>query len=303
MKNKKPRILVVDDDPTSINILGSILQESYDMSIALNGQQALRVVKKEPALDMILLDINMPDMDGYSICRQLKANSETSGIPVIFITASNTDDDEQKGLELGAVDYITKPFHSAIVKVRLKNHLELKRQRDFLEHLSYHDGLTGIYNRTRFDKFIEDEWYRAIRSQSPLSLIMMDIDHFKLFNDYYGHVVGDDCLKQVAKAIKGSLERVTDLAARYGGEEFCCVLPSTEGQGAVQLAEKIRYNVGALKIAHEKSLADSFVSLSIGVASIVPVFEDSLSDFINTADKMLYKAKQRGRNQVVLHQN
>ncbi|NOQ34957.1 MAG: diguanylate cyclase [Methylococcaceae bacterium] len=298
MNNKKPRILVVDDDPTSINILANILQESYDMSIALNGEQALRVVKKEQHLDMILLDIQMPEMDGYTLCKQLKANPETKGIPVMFITASNTEDDEQKGLELGAVDYITKPFHAAIVKARLKNHLELKHQRDFLEHLSYHDGLTGIYNRTRFDAYIQDEWRRAIRSQSTLSLIMIDIDNFKQFNDHYGHVDGDDCLKQVAKAIDISLDRVTDLVARYGGEEFSCVLPSTDLEGAVLLAEKIRYNVNALNIAHEKSLVDDFVSISLGVANINPTSTGILSNLIKQADSRLYKAKHGGRNQV-----
>ena len=299
MKNRKPRILVVDDDPSCINILGSILQETYDMSIAVNGEQALHVIEKEPRLDMILLDINMPDMDGYTICEKLKKSSDTRKIPVIFITASNTEYDEQKGLELGAVDYITKPFHSAIVRVRLKNHLELKRQHDLLEHLSFHDGLTGICNRARFDDCIEKEWYRAMRSKSALSLIMIDIDHFKQFNDYYGHVAGDDCLKDVGKTIASSLDRTSDVAARYGGEEFACILPSTLSEGTMQLAEKIRYNVQALKIVHEKSPTNEFLTLSMGLATTVPIFRDSLSRFISKADKMLYKAKQQGRNRII----
>ena len=299
MKNRTQRVLIVDDDTTSISILANILQELYDISIALNAEQALRVITKVSNLDLVLLDVEMPEMDGYAICKLLKDNPRTCDIPVIFVTANNNDDDEQRGLELGAVDYITKPFHPAIVKARIKNHLELKYQRDFLKHLSFHDGLTQVANRSHFDDYLNDEWKRAIRNQSPLSLIMIDIDNFKLFNDAYGHVLGDKCLKRVAESIKNSLERSTDLAARYGGEEFACILPSTTLTGAAQLAEKIRINICQLAIAHNKSLTNSIVTISLGVNRIIPKQEDKITKFIQLTDCKLYRAKEEGRNRII----
>ncbi len=299
MNNRKQRVLIVDDDSTSISILANILQELYDISIALNAKQALRVITKISNLDLVLLDVEMPDMNGYAMCKLLKENPKTLDIPVIFVTANSNEDDEQHGLELGAVDYITKPFRPAIVKARIKNHLELKYQRDFLKHLSYHDGLTQVANRSHFDDYLKDEWKRATRNQSPLSLIMIDIDNFKLFNDFYGHVHGDECLKRVAEAIKNSLERPTDLAARYGGEEFSCILPSTSLAGAAQLAEQIRINIYQLAIPHPKSLTDSIVTISLGVSQIIPTQGDKITEFIQQADRKLYRAKKEGRNRII----
>jgi len=299
MNNRKQRVLIVDDDSTSISILANILQELYDISIALNAKQALRVITKISNLDLVLLDVEMPDMNGYAMCKLLKENPKTLDIPVIFVTANSNEDDEQRGLELGAVDYITKPFRPAIVKARIKNHLELKCQRDFLKHLSFHDGLTQVANRSHFDDYLKDEWKRATRNQSPLSLIMIDIDNFKLFNDCYGHVHGDECLKRVAETIKNSLERSTDLAARYGGEEFACILPSTSLAGAAQLAEQIRINIYQLAIPHPKSLTDSIVTISLGVSQIIPTQGDKITEFIQQADRKLYRAKKEGRNRII----
>jgi PleD family two-component response regulator len=207
MTSTKANILIVDDERTNINVLGSILEKDYEISIAVNGEQALKLISKNPDLDLILLDVEMPGMNGYQVCETLKNDPLTKHIPIIFITGNTEEEHEKKGLELGAVDYITKPFRQAIVKVRLKNHLQLKRQRDLLEHASNHDALTGIANRNRFNTCLQNEWQRGSRLQSHLSLIMLDIDYFKHYNDHYGHVAGDDCLHQVAQSIKQSSQR------------------------------------------------------------------------------------------------
>lgn len=193
METFREKILIDDDDPTSIITLGEVLKDKYDIFVATNGEEALKRAKNE-LTDLILLDIMMPGMDGYEVCRRLKEDKVTEKIPVIFITSKNSEEDEAVGLELGAVDYFTKPFRIPIIKARIKNHLELKRKSDILASLSFTDGLTGVANRRRFDEAVEYEWKRAQRSSQPLSLILIDIDDFKLYNDNYGHLAGDECL-------------------------------------------------------------------------------------------------------------
>ncbi len=298
MVNEIPKILIVDDERVNINVLGSILQE-YDVRVALNGEQALHLIAMEPCLDMVLLDVQMPGIDGYEVCQRLKAKPETKDIPVIFVTTYCEEKDEMKGLQLGAVDYITKPFRESIVKVRLKNHLDLKRQRDLLNHQSSHDGLTGIPNRSRFEEYLESEWYRAIRTKCPLSLILADIDQFKKYNDYYGHVAGDECLRKVGQKLNESLERAFDLAARYGGEEFAVILPHTNLRGAIYVAEKIYKNIYDLSIPHAHSVVSPFLTVSMGVAEFAPDLMRKPAELITAADQMLYKAKNSGRNQIM----
>jgi len=298
VKNK-PTILIVDDERFNINMLVAVLKGTYNLKVAKNGVQALERAVSEPKPDIILLDVQMPDMNGYEVCKRLKETVEVKGIPVIFITARSTDTDEKQGLDLGAVDYITKPFNSAIVMTRIKNHLELKLQRDQLRHLSIMDGLTNIPNRRRFDFFLEHEWWRAARTKSSLSLILLDIDHFKQLNDSYGHLAGDDCLKVVGKTVEASLERSTDLAARYGGEEFVCVLPDTSLEGAIKLAEKIRRNIEALLIPNKQTGGLLNITASLGVVTAIP--SQVLPPFVlvEAVDKRLYEAKQSGRNCVI----
>jgi len=299
MKNMdKSRVLVVDDSSFNITILGEALAEEFEVSVATTGEQALEVASGPEPPDLVLLDIIMPGMDGHEVCRRLKADPATSSIPVIFITSMSEEDDETRGLELGAVDYITKPFSLAIVKARVRAHVELKRQRDILRDLSALDGLTGIPNRRRFDEFLAKEWLRGRRNQSPVSLIMADIDHFKAFNDNYGHAEGDDCLRRVARALMGALKRPTDLVARYGGEEFAVVLPETGAEGARHMGEALRAAVQALNLPHAHSEAAEQVTISVGVATVVPATQSEPEEVIKLADAQLYRAKEGGRNQV-----
>ena len=219
-------------------------------------------------------------------------------IPIVFLTTLNEMEDETKGLELGAVDYLIKPFRIPIIKARIKNHVELKQTRDLLENLASVDGLTGISNRRKFDLTIEKEWNRACRDRNCLSLILMDIDFFKKYNDHYGHAMGDTCIKKVAKTISQSLNRAMDFVARYGGEEFAAILPNTELTGAVNTADIIRQAVDDLGIPHAKSQTAAWVTLSLGAASMHPPKDGDPISLVKLADKALYRAKETGRNRV-----
>jgi diguanylate cyclase (GGDEF)-like protein len=328
-ENIKQTILIVDDAPTNIEILSEVLDSEYEVLFATSGEDALNVafeetsnieilsevldseyevlfatsgedalnVAFEETPDLILLDIIMPQMDGYEVCSRLKADARTRAIPVIFVTAMDQEADETKGLALGAIDYLTKPIRPPIVRARVRNHLELKRYRDVLEQLSTTDGLTGISNRRRFDDSLECEWSRARRNQKPLSLIMLDIDFFKAFNDHYGHLAGDDCLRQVARGLANRVRRPADLVARYGGEEFACLLPETDAGGAASMATHFLETMQELNLPHAHSQAADHVTLSMGVATLIPLVGQSSSDLVRDADRFLYEAKQNGRNQ------
>lgn len=289
------KVLLVDDIKANISILIKALRGEYDIEHANDGESALRYVESSQP-DLILLDIVMPGMDGYEVCKRLKADERTKNVPVIFITSKSDEKDEAKGLEFGAVDYITKPFSKPIVRARVKNHLIMKKQRDLLENLSNLDGLTGIPNRRSFDRLFNAEWRRAVRSTLPLSLILMDIDFFKKFNDTYGHTAGDDCLKRVAQALDSSLKRPSDFVARYGGEEFVALLPETDSEGAVTMADKIRNSIESLDIEHSSSTTASTVTISQGVATAIPTRKTNPILMIEAADKALYAAKEEGRN-------
>lgn len=295
---KKCKILIVDDTPATVEILNEILGDEHEILCATRGEDALDVASSERP-DLVLLDIIMPGMNGYEVCRRLKSDDTLKNIPVIFITAMGEEEDEAKGLEVGAIDYITKPVNKAIVRARIRNHLDLKLYRDYLEEISVLDGLTGIPNRRRFDDCLEQEWRRSIRSGRPVSLILMDIDHFKRFNDHYGHLAGDDCLKKVAYAINHIPKRATDLVARYGGEEFACVLPETGATGARTVGDQLLESVRSLQIPHIKSDVSPVVTLSLGVATHTPSAGSKRENVIAAADEMLYKAKSDGRNRMV----
>ncbi|MBF0102658.1 MAG: PleD family two-component system response regulator [Desulfobacterales bacterium] len=298
METKKNRILVVDDSEENIDILVSLFQKDYMITAAINGKKALEIASKRPP-DLILLDIMMPEMNGYEVCHKLKGNDITKNIPVIFITALSDTLDEAKAFNLGAVDYITKPFQPVITKARVRTHIELKNKTDMLETLVSLDGLTGIFNRRKFDEYLNAEWKRALRVQTHLSLILMDIDHFKQFNDHYGHATGDDCLRKVANELNNVIKRDNDFLARYGGEEFVVILPNTAINGAKHVAEVLRMAITKLNLPHEYSSAASHVSLSLGVASTIPTQTSNLPKaLIEAADEMLYKSKKNGRNQV-----
>ncbi|MDO9103457.1 MAG: diguanylate cyclase [Methylovulum sp.] len=293
------KLLIIDDEPINIRMLDDMLRDKYEIIVALNGKQALRRATTLPPPDLILLDIQMEGMDGYEVCRQLMKNDITRSIPVIFMTSLTDEEDEKKGLELGAVDYITKPYRPSIIQVRLRNHLELKHQRDMLDRLCSHDTLTGIANRRSLENFLEQEWQKAVRYDDELAIIFMDIDHFKKYNDNYGHLAGDACLRDVAGVLKGALNRSTDLLARYGGEEFVCVLPKTSLAGALIVAESLRSAILDQAIPHQYS-NHSCVTLSFGVVSARPATQQGCpTDLLEAADKKLFEAKNQGRNQVV----
>ena len=293
----RPKVLIVDDAPAKLHTLNAILAGEVDVLFATGGVEALEVARAERP-DLVLLDVIMPGMDGYQVCQALKDDPETSAIPVIFVTAMGEVDDETKGLELGAIDYIVKPYSAAIVRVRVRNHLELKRHRDALRDLAAYDGLTGIANRRTFDSYLHREWNRSMRAGASLALILLDIDHFKAFNDHYGHAAGDDCLRQVAAALAGGLKRAADVVARFGGEEFACVLPATDTDGAIAMAEQLRERVAGLDIPHVAAGSVGRVTISLGVAAGVPAPDDDPLDLVRMADEMLYRAKRGGRNRV-----
>lgn len=296
--NEKERILIVDDERMNLTILADILKTKYTVLLAKNGKQALeRALKQQP--DLVLLDIMMPDMDGYQVLRAMKENDVLKDIPVIFITALSDAEDEEKGLVLGAVDYITKPFHSAIVLARVNNHLKIVRQRKLIESIALLDDLTEIPNRRNYEKRLSNEWKRAIREKIPLSIAMLDVDYFKQYNDNYGHPQGDHALKLVASVISNILKRPADFVARVGGEEFVIIMPHNEQQGAYELAEIIRASIENLQIEHNFSAVSNILTVSIGGTSCIPKQENQLKDFIDLIDQMLYKAKKEGRNRVV----
>jgi diguanylate cyclase (GGDEF)-like protein len=293
----KKIVLIVDDMATNIEILDGVLNGEYEILFATNGRDALEIAKQQVP-DLILLDVIMPEMDGYKVCSELKGNEKTRDIPVIFVTANNQEEDESRGFEEGVVDYITKPVRPSIVKARVRIHLALKAHRDYLKALSTIDELTRVANRRKFDEQLENEWGRSRRNQSPLSLIMMDIDFFKNFNDHYGHIAGDECLRKLAMGISAVCKRPADLFARYGGEEFVILLPETDSTGASFIARLVQDKIRSIRIPHAFSQVADFVTVSMGVVSLTARDDLTQLDLINTADHLLYDAKRGGRNQI-----
>ncbi len=291
-------LLIVDDEKYNRALLTELLQDDYHIIVAKNGIQALEKAR-EHLPDLILLDVLMPEMDGLAVIRSLKASDLTRHIPVIFVSALDSVADEERGLELGAVDYITKPFHPPIVRVRVRNHLQSVHQRRLLEQLAMIDSLTEIPNRRRFAEVYEREWRRCMRSASPLSLVVVDVDYFKIYNDTYGHAAGDVVLKQVAKAIGAALRRPADFVARYGGEEFVVLLPDVDAANARNIAESIRQEVADQKIPYPESATGPWLTVSLGGATRIPKQYDVDAALFDLADHYLYQAKGNGRNRVM----
>lgn len=300
----KPKLLVVDDQPINIQVLYQIFAADFQVFMATSGAQALALCQDNPP-DLILLDVVMPDLDGFAVCTQLKTDALTRNIPVIFVTAHDDPAQETHGLEVGAVDFIAKPVNPAVVRARVKTHLILKLQSDLLRNLVFLDGLTGVFNRRYFDQQLAIEWARAARNESALSLILIDVDFFKRYNDHYGHQAGDDCLKQIASILKAALKRPADLVARYGGEEFVCILPDTHFDDAMRMAHQLEQQVRATQIPHQKSELSAVVTISLGVAARSPQDASSSSAhqpsdsaaLLALADARLYQAKSQGRGQ------
>lgn len=304
MEKTLPVILAVDDLVSNIMTVTGILSDKYTVLAATNGPTVFKVLESNDNIDLILLDVLMPGMDGYTVANRLQTHHKFKDIPIIFLTGKSSEEDETYGLELGAVDYVVKPINPAILKARVNTHIRLKRQKDELERLTTEDALTGISNRRQFDRVLAHEWGRSTRvvtSNEECSLLRLgaafiDIDFFKQYNDHYGHGQGDVCLRQVAQAIRKTFVRINDEVARYGGEEFVALLPQVTHEGVYVCAERVRKAVEDLQIPHAKSEVSQFVTVSVGVASILPEPSVHPASLIEGADEALYVAKKQGRN-------
>ncbi len=301
MTNDRMTILIVDDVPENLKILGGLLKDQYRVHIAKSGQQVLKSVTDHGNPDLILLDVVMPGMDGYEVCTAIKGDPKTADIPIIFVTSKDTPIDEVRAFDLGAADFITKPYDPNIVLARVRSQLESKAVMDTLMESAYIDGLTQIYNRRKFDEEYAQYWQMAQRTQAVLSVGLIDIDHFKQYNDTYGHGQGDVCLHQVAQAVNQNMRRQTDFAARYGGEEFVCVFYGTDCPEASEIMERTLEAIRSLGIPHEKSSAAAHVTVSAGLCTLRVTQEADRTAVLQEADKALYEAKEKGRNRVVCH--
>ncbi|MEP6619992.1 MAG: diguanylate cyclase [bacterium] len=313
-REKTAYILIVDDDPGTIQLMERILRGTGQLRFALGGAHALQMMRDE-APDLVLLDAEMPGMSGFELCDAMKADPGLRDVPVIFVTSHDDADFELQGFEHGAADFIGKPVREPLLLARAKTQLRVKQLADQLRLLSTTDALTGLANRRRFDDALANEWSRCLRG-SEMSLIMLDVDHFKLYNDHYGHPAGDACLKLVARALGSVCTRSGDLVARFGGEEFAVILPQTPRDGACVVARRILEALADARIAHVTSQTLPVVSASMGVsvhdarsprwrgaaASEVHPPEDAISaaDVLLAADRALYAAKEGGRARAFL---
>lgn len=296
MEFKKPTILVVDDMTTTLLLLHDLLKDTYEVKIAKSGTKALEILESPNDIDLILLDIEMPDINGYDVCKRIKNNETIKNIPIIFITGRTSQEDEEYGLNLGAIDYITKPFNKAIVKLRIKNYLDLKIKNDMLEKLSMYDGLTNIRNRRFFDETFEKTFNEIKRDKKSLAVLMIDIDFFKPYNDNYGHGQGDETLRKVAKALEKTIKRASDFVARYGGEEFVILLKDINKDGVEAVANNLLNAVRELKITHEFSKIENYVTISIGASFYNSNSDVTKLELLLKADETLYSVKNSGRN-------
>lgn len=300
-----PRLLIVDDDPDDTCLMAAALEgEGYEIVTARDGEQGLAQIGATSP-DLILLDIMLPKLDGLEVCRRLKSDTNAPFIPIIFITGKTESSDVAIGLDAGGDDFLSKPFSPITLAARVRAmmrikvlHEEIAERNRQLESLSRLDGLTGIANRRWFDDTLHHEYLRLAREREPLSLILGDIDHFKRFNDRYGHLEGDDCLRKIASVFAAACRRPADLAARYGGEELVLILPDTTLKAASRIGESVRQAVERMAIPHVDS-AVNCTTLSVGVASVIPDPRGSPVSLVERADQALYRAKQQGRNRCV----
>lgn len=291
------KILIIDDSLVQTAHLRKILDDSYEITTAPTAAEGLECAKKE-AYSLILLDVVMPDMDGFMLLKILQEELITQHIPVIMITSLSDIKHEEYGFMLGAVDYITKPFHPSIVKARVNTHVKLYQYRIQIERQSMYDQLTGIANRRKYEEYSNRKWMDAVRLNVFLTICMFDIDKFKVYNDTFGHPAGDSVITSVAKAVSARLNRSTDFVARYGGEEFVALLLGPSAEEAFQYMKIIRQAVEDLHIPHNPEVS-KWVTISLGGVTVLPQIGDKYEDYLGIADNMLYEAKRMGRNRVV----
>lgn len=305
------KILLADDTLTELKLISSYLKKmGHEVIDANNGQEALDIYTNED-IDLVLMDAVMPVMDGYTAAREIRQRKD-GWVPIIFLSARTEPDDIAAGIEAGGDDYITKPVNEVILAAKmtamariaamrqrlLEVSRELEKANIELQKLADVDGLTGLANRRSIDSYLEHEIARCIREDHPIAAIMIDLDHFKAYNDHYGHLAGDNCLKKIAQILDHEIKRPGDLAGRFGGEEFCAILSNTDREGALFVAETLRATVENLRIPHEGSPDIKHVTLSLGVAVHLPSPSFPINQLLDDADKALYHAKQSGRNRV-----
>lgn len=287
-----PRVLVVDDELIHRQMLCSILEHECEILTVNNGAEALEFAFSQQPIDLILLDMVMPDIRGDEVMRQLRSHPATCNIDIVIISACTDVEDEETGFLMGALDYITKPFHPTIVHARIRNVLRLIEQRHLLDQMAHIDGLTEIPNRRKFEQIIANEWVLHERVSQPLSVAILDVDHFKRFNDTFGHASGDEVLKAVAATMRDMLRRTGDFAARLGGEEFVLVFSGSDATSSATMADNLRQAMQDIK------LPVGNITVSIGGITLIPEGQYSLEQAMEEADQLLYQAKQNGRNRV-----
>lgn len=290
-----PLILLIDDNPDSIRLLSGLVRDMATVIFATGGEAGLELARlRRP--DLILLDVEMPGITGYDVCRALKQDPVTRSASVIIVTSHQSSFHEVSAFEAGAVDFLSKPLVPAVVQARVQTHLTLKRQSDTLQRMALLDGLTGIFNRSHLNEQLELEWRRHLRHQFTLGFVLVDIDHFKAFNDHYGHQEGDRCLREVAQVLAASCRRPGEFVARYGGEEFAIVLPNIKPAELVGFGEWICQQVRDQRIEHKQSATSAVVTISVGLSCLVPSGASSQEQLLSRADQALYQAKNEGRN-------
>jgi len=294
--SEKQTILIVDDNRESIQIVVDLLKSDYLVRGVTSAEKALQIVFSNRPPDLILLNVMIPELDGYVICKQIKEHSAVKDIPIIFITGKISDEDELYGFEIGAIDYITKPYKPVVVKARIHAHTELKRHRDRHIEMMDSDMLTGIANIRKFNEYLALTWNFAARESVSISLMLIDIDFFTQYNHYFGHQEGDDCIIQISQVLSDAIQRKTDFVARLEGGRFACILQSTGMNGALKLADKVRLSISSLHIPHPYAVDNGDLTVSIGVASGIPERGSNEINLVTTAETALLKAKKSGRN-------
>jgi diguanylate cyclase (GGDEF)-like protein len=293
-------LLIIDDDVVSISMLTSLFSKSFNIEIAQDGKAALQTIVVKD-IDLVLSVVNTPIISGQELCTFVRNSKLTAHIPIMFLANHVSVDEEDECLTMGAVDYIDKNIRPSILVSRVTNMMSMVAQHKKLALVSCTDGLTGLANRMQLDTMLNKEWYAAVRGNHSVAALIIDIDNFKLFNDEFGHLEGDKCLKIIASIIASSRRRERDLAARYGGEEFVLLLPFTDLNGAKTVAKELIENVYSRAIPAAKNAAHPYVSISIGLAAFSPTHKKNMVinpiDLIDKADVNLYKAKALGKNQ------